>query len=103
MTSSVRNDGDQLLIQLQKTHRGVSTDTIARWLKLMSAAEIGVQVFSTHSTRSAATFKANYCHVPIDTILAAAAWTNAKTFAMYYNKPIWGSTLSTQLLNNKDS
>lgn len=103
VTDSLRTNEDQLFIRLQKPYVGVSTDTIARWLKLvMSEAGIDVTVFSAHSTRSAATSKANSCQVPIDTILAAGGWTNAQTFAKYYNKPIPTSSFGNQLLRNKD-
>ena len=104
VTSTLRTNEEQLFIRLQKPYVGVSTDTIARWLKLvMSEAGIDVTVFSAHNTRLAATSKANNCQVPIDTILAAGGWTNAQTFAKYYNKPIPTSTFGNHLLLNKNT
>ena len=104
MTKILRQNEEHLFIQLQKPHLGVSTDAIARWLKgVMSSAGINVKVFSAHSTRTASTSKATYCNISIDTILAAGGWTNAKTFAMYYNKPITPDSFGAQLLEKGTS
>ena len=47
-----------------------------------------MNMFSPHSTRSASTSAAHCSNVPLKTILSTAGWSNAKTFATYYNKPI---------------
>ena len=62
----------------------------------MASAGINVKVFSAHSTRTASTSKATYCNISIDTTLTAGGWTNAKTFVMYYNKPITPDSLGAQ-------
>jgi hypothetical protein len=44
--------------------------------------------YGPHSTRSASTSKAKSCRVDLNTIIKTASWTNAKTFATFYDKDI---------------
>ena len=44
--------------------------------------------FKVHSIRSAASTKANLNFVSMDKIISVAGWSNTKTFATYYNKPV---------------
>lgn len=88
-TERKRNNCSKLLISYVKPYKQVSGNTISRWLKcVMSRAGIDVQKYSSHSVRSAAVSKANVNAVPVDNILKVAGWSNAKTFAKFYKKPI---------------
>ena len=88
-TQALRNGEDQLFISYVKPHNKVSTSTLARWIKtLMCMAGIDISIYKAHSVRSATTSKAEAAGVPLEEILRTAGWSNAKTFAKYYNKPV---------------
>ena len=90
-TEGLRNSSDSssLWISFVKPHRAISKDTISRWVKvLMVAAGIDTSVFKPHSTRAAATSAAKQSQVDMTTILATAGWTNAGTFAKFYDKHV---------------
>ena len=76
-----------LLISLSKPYRGISTDTIRRWVKDLFS-ECNIFDFSAHSCRSASTSKAKELGVEIDTIMKKACWKNSKTFYHHYQKDI---------------
>ena len=79
----------QLFISYVKSHRGVTKDTIVRWIRtVMLEAGLDVETFRPHSTRSAATSKAKQACVPIQDILKHAGWSNERTFDRFYNKPV---------------
>ena len=91
-TSTIRGLHTQLLLSYQKPHRPVSTDTIARWIKLvLTEAGIDTTVFSAHSTRAASTSAAHSKGISIDKILATAGWSTESTFCRFYRKPIVSS------------
>ena len=72
-----------------KSHKGVSKDTISRWIRaIRTNAGIDMNVFKQHSTRSAATSKALQLCVPIQDVLKQAGWSNQRTFGRFYNKPV---------------
>ena len=101
LTSDLRGTEKQLFIALNKPHKAVSVDTLSRWTKsMLQKSGIDITTFSTHSTRSASTSKGFDMGIPISEILAAASWTNAKTFAMFYNKPIVEDSYDTKLLKS---
>ena len=89
LTQSVRGTSDSLFISYCKPYKPVSRDTISRWVKhLLHESGIDIKTFSTHSTRAASTSKGCELGIPVEHILAAASWSNAKTFAKFYKKPI---------------
>ena len=91
-TSTIRGLHTQLLLSYQKPHRPVSTDTIARWIKvLLTEAGINITVFSAHSTRAASASAAHSKGISIDKILATAGWSTESTFCRFYRKPIVSS------------
>ncbi|XP_065584386.1 uncharacterized protein LOC136043405 [Artemia franciscana] len=49
---------------------------------------IDTSVYGAHSTRSASTSHLKARGVDVDQIIRYVGWTNAKTFARFYNKPI---------------
>ena len=88
VTRDLRMKEKKLLVSYIKPHKAVTTSTISRWIKsIMIRAGIDLSIFSPYSTRAAATSKA--CgKVQLGTILRTAGWSNAKTFARFYKKPI---------------
>lgn len=92
-TKPVRSNVDEyhqrLLISYVKPYKQVTRDTISRWLKtVMLRSGIDVQKYGSHSIRSAASSKAKTNSVPITDILAKAGWSNVKTFAKFYDRPV---------------
>ena len=89
----------QLLLSFSKPHRPVSTDPIARWIRtVLKLAGVGDQ-FTAHSTRAAATSAAKRNGMTLDQIMKCAGWSNATTFARFYDKPCESLTLSEALLH----
>jgi len=88
-TGPKRGAESKVLISYCKPYQRVSRDTISRWIKTgLAKAGIDVSIFKAHSVRAASTSKAHACQVPIDHILKKGGWSNAKTFAKFYHKPI---------------
>lgn len=89
-TKNIRENENKLFLSLNKSHKAISSQTISRWLKeVLQASGINIELFKGHSTRSAATSKANNLGVSIDLIRKTAGWTSGSlTFAKFYNKPI---------------
>ncbi|XP_013402746.2 uncharacterized protein LOC106168283 [Lingula anatina] len=88
-TQILRGEEDSLFISYTRPHKAVGRETISRWIKVMLArAGIDISIFKAHSTRAAATSAANRAAVPLNDILSKAGWSNASTFARFYNKPI---------------
>ena len=87
-TEQLRNSS-KLFISTVKPHKAVSKDTISRWIKVtLGLAGIDGNVFKPHSTRAAATSAAKRKGVIVSDILNVAGWSNEKTFARFYNKPL---------------
>ena len=101
-TRNLRSNHQQLLISYQKPHRPVSKDTISRWIKtVLQRSGIDTAQYTAHSTRSASTSAASKSHIPLETIMSAANWTNTSTFSKFYKKPVipknnFGSMLLNQ-------
>ena len=77
-----------LFISLNKPHDAVTSQTLAKWAKIVLKAAGIENRFSAHSTRAASTSSAFYQGVPMQHILKCANWKSAKTFADWYKKPI---------------
>ena len=76
---------DQLYNISMHPYTPATCGTISQWIKeIMELAGIDVSVYTTHSTRKAATSQAAEASVPIGVTLRAAGWTNSQTFAQYY-------------------
>lgn len=89
-TKDLRNT-EKLLISTIKPHKQVSKSTISRWIKLVMAKAGIDPEFKPHSTRAAATSKANLHGVPLDIIIKSAGWSNTSVFAKFYKKPVTSS------------
>lgn len=89
----------KLFVSFARPHKAVSKDTIARWIRtVMGLAGIDTAKFKAHSTRSASTSAALRHKVPIDTVLKTAGWSNAGTFARFYNKKVEDKTFYGRML-----
>ena len=72
-----------------KPHRGVSKDTISRWIRtVMQKAGVDITVFKPHTTRAASTSKDRSCNVSLPAVLKAASWSSDCVFNTFYNKPV---------------
>ena len=88
VTTGLREGEPKLFISYKPPHKKVYSATLARWCKsLLQEAGIDCKIFSGHSTRSAATSMAHRKGLTLADINRAAGWTNARTFAGYYNDP----------------
>ncbi|XP_060604884.1 uncharacterized protein LOC132757584 [Ruditapes philippinarum] len=89
ITSKLRGTELKLFISTVKPFKAVTKTTVARWIKqLMQQSGIDVNKFGVHSCRAASTSAAANRGVQIDSIMKAAGWSSAKTFALYYNKTV---------------
>lgn len=76
-----------LFIATIKPHNPVSRDTISRWCKeVLKNSGINTNIFSSHSSRSAASSNAKLKGVEMKTIISNAGWKNERTFAKHYDK-----------------
>lgn len=80
--------GQNLIISTMRPFKAASKNTIGRWVKLVLSKAGVDRCFTTHSTRSAATSMAKLKGVPLQSIMRSAGWSNAKTFAKFYDKPL---------------
>ena len=80
--------GNRLIISTIKPHKAASQSTISRWVKLVLCKAGIDRCFTSHSTRAAASSMAKLKGVPLPTIMKSAGWSNAKTFARFYDKPL---------------
>ena len=81
---------DQLIISYKKPHKAVTTSTISRWCKaILGKAGINIDKYSSHSTRSTSTSKANTKGLSLSEINKAAGWNETTTFRRFYDKPIF--------------
>ena len=90
MTAPFTNIGtDQLLLSFVQPHKPVSTTTLSRWcVTVMKESGINVNIFRSHSTWSASPSKCKISGLSFKEIARSAGWSNEKTFAKFYDKPI---------------
>ena len=88
-TVDLRAQMTSLLLTIKKPHRPATKNTISRWVKeTMTLAGIDTAVYGPHSVRSASTSAAKRGGASIQDILDTAGWSNATTFAKFYNREI---------------
>ena len=97
MTKALRGQNCQLLISFIKSHNRVSSSTIGKWVRsTLDDAGIDVTKFS-----GIALDPLQFPMVlTLQDILKAGGWSNAQTFATYYNKPIatnFGASILEQI------
>ena len=86
MTAPFRNTGTkQLLTIFVQPHKPISTTTLSRWcITVMKESEINVNIFGSHSTRSASTSKCKISRLSFKEIAKSAGLSNEKTFAQFF-------------------
>lgn len=89
-TRKLRNDIKELFISFKRPHKSVGSQTLSHWIKDVSKqCNIDVNIFSSYSTRHAATLAANRKGLDITIIKKTAGWTEkSETFAKFYNLPL---------------
>ena len=103
-TASFRNGVTQLFMTTVKPHHAATKQTLSKWIKnTLSLAGINMGVFTPHSVRSASTSAADSANIPLNTILQTAGWSQAGTFAKFYNKPIVKTGTFAKAVLQKDT
>ncbi|XP_068989812.1 uncharacterized protein [Neodiprion pinetum] len=92
-TKDLRGKETRLFVALKKPHKGVSTQTLSKWIKkTLMESRIDTDVFDAYSTRHASTSSAKNNEVNIDAIRKAAGWTERSgTFSRFYDRRVVGS------------
>lgn len=97
-TKKIRKNETCLFISYVKPHKAISKSTLSRWLKtIMSKAGIDITKFSSHSVRAASVSKAKL-YMSVENIVKSVGWSNANTFAKFYDKPIQTVDFQTAVL-----
>ena len=92
--TSVFRRSQKLFLSYIKPHSAVGKETIARWCKhTLNLAGIDINKYHSHSSRSAATSKANSKGMAVTKICEYAGWSNERTFASFYDKTIVENTV----------
>ena len=100
-TNLLRGNEQQLFVSYAKPHCAVSCDTVGRWIKCtLARAGVDTTVFKAHSTLFASASTAKQAGVQTDLILKSIGWTNGRTFAAFYHKPVETPQLSDFILQN---
>ena len=87
-TKPLRGKVRSLFLITRKPHTAAKRDTVRGWIKsVMKKAGINVNLYKCHSTRSASTSKAAHS-LPLGSIMKAAGWASASSFANHYKKPL---------------
>ena len=98
-TKTLRQHHNVLFISYQKPFKPVCCDTIRRWVKAgLKDAGIDVQLFAAHSTRSASASCAKESGLSLMSLMKAAGWSTARTFANFYQKPIHSENFGVSVL-----
>ena len=95
-----REDEEKLsfILSYHPPHMPVKSATLARYVKdTLGEAGIDITVFTTHSTRSASTSKANNLGLSLKDISKAAGWRGESTFQKHYKFRVT-KNLGTELL-----
>jgi len=77
----------QLFVSYCKPHKGVSSDTVSRWIKsVLQLAGIDISHFGSHSVRGAAASAALHANAPLDSVLTAGDWSTTQSFSRHYHR-----------------
>ena len=80
---------DELLLCYRKPHGPATSDTLARWVKMvLHSSGVNLDTFKAHSCRFASTSEAAGTGVPLERILMAVQWSTSSTFYTFYRKDI---------------
>ena len=82
------NSSDRLFRSYVKPHKAVSSQRVAKWIKLiLKEAGVDTGIFSAHSTRGASATAAARQGVSTAQILEVADWSTEGTFRKFYYRP----------------
>lgn len=90
-TSSFRPPGEsQLLLTFKKPFHAATRQSVSRWIKsTLYRSGINTSIYTSHSTRHAATSAALRGGMQVDEIRKRAGWTEkSETFSKFYNRPL---------------
>ena len=86
-TKKIRGVFIKLFLSYVYPNQPVTTSTLARWCReILKQAGIS-QIYSSHSTRSAATSKASAAGMSLSELCKAAGWSSSNTFGKFYKRP----------------
>ena len=103
LRQKAKNTPDLLFISYVKSHKPVTSATIARWVKtVLSLARID-GVFTAHSTRGASTPAVTRAGVALSDIMEAADSSREPTFKKFYHRPTQKSACTMGVLKGQDS
>ena len=89
----------QPFVSYCKPHKGVSSSTLARWIKtVLGKSGIDTNIFKAHNTRPAATSKAFFSKAFIKQIVSFANWSNEKVFSKFYKIQVPKSSMAEMIL-----
>ena len=78
-----------MLVTHGKPHKAASDDTISQWIKnTIIGADIDVDVFKAHSSRSTSSSKSKQVGIPYTNFLKRGSWKGENTFSRLYDKYI---------------
>ena len=84
-----RDGQTNLLITTINPHKKVAASTVSRWMKdVLQLCGINIDIFRTHSTRSASTSKAALKDASIEEIMKTVYCSNENTFQKFYNRKV---------------
>ena len=85
-----RNIGtNQLLLSFVQRYKPISNTTLSKWcVTVMKESVIIGNIFGSHSARSVSTSKCKILGLSFKEIAKSAEWSNEKTFAQIYDRPI---------------
>nr|XP_034827092.1 uncharacterized protein LOC117984575 [Maniola hyperantus] len=102
-TNSIREtNNDYLFISYKRPYKKLSSQRLSHWIKeTLQKSGIDITIFSAHSTRHAATSRANRAGVNIDVIRSTAGWSQSSaTFAKFYNREIINDNFARSILES---
>ena len=86
VTQPLRNSSSgALFLSFVEPHRPVTKQSLTRWVKVV-LVKAGIEGFSAHSTRGAASSKAFSKGISLQDILVKGNWSNKSTFEKFYNR-----------------
>ena len=90
MTAPFRNTGtNQLLLSFVQPHKPISTITLSRrCVTVIKEPGINVNIFCSHSTRSASTSKSKISGLLFKEIAKSTGCSNEKVLAQFYDRSI---------------
>ena len=91
---------NHFLLSFVQPHKPVSVTTLSRWcVTVMKESGINVNIFRSHSTWSASPSKCKISGLSFKEIARSAGWSNEKTFAKFYDKPIQEDFPNSRIIN----